>query len=363
MSLKRFYVDLSMSGRGMTGVQLYSINLAQQLERAFDCRVLAPAYLCRHFAHPLECPPPLTLKGFPLCRNRLARGWSQVELGRDTLVYAPHMRGLYFQDRQVITIHDLIHHYYRTRNFVETAANVLLLPRLLPRLEAVFTVSQTVRRELCAFYGLDPERVQVVPNGIDLGRWTPAATRPRADTGYLLVVSANRPYKNTIELLERHPLWADRYRLKIVSTRARYGRAIRARVQELGLARRVDFLDDLPEQELIDLYRGCAALVYPSLMEGFGRPALEALAVGRPVILSDIAVHVESFGEAAIFVTPGEARSWEAAFAALQEPASLETRIARGLRIAAAYSWQAAGAKLIEALLAIEPELAGLRRR
>ena len=117
-----------------------------------------------------------------------------------------------------------------------------------------------------------------------------------------------------------------------------------------------------PEAELIDLYRHCAAVVYPSLMEGFGRPALEAMAVGRPAILSDIAVHRELFAEAAIFITPGVPASWAAAFAALEDRAVVAARVAAGLRLAQRYTWEAAGDKLVAALLAVEPGLEALRR-
>ncbi|WP_431272462.1 glycosyltransferase [Dankookia sp. P2] len=142
-----------------------------------------------------------------------------------------------------------------------------------------------------------------------------------------------------MELIAHHRLWSGRYRLKIVSTKARYGVAIRAAVAEAGLTERVDFLDDLPEEALIDLYRHCAAVVYPSLMEGFGRPALEAMAVERPVILSDIPVHREIFGAAAILITPGSPASWEAAFRRLEEAPEVARLIAAGRPIVKRFGW------------------------
>jgi len=227
----------------------------------------------------------------------------------------------------------------------------------------VLTVSETVRAELCEFYGLPGERVHVVPNGIDLARWQPTDAGGRVTGGpYLLTVSANRPYKNTLELLDMHDLWAPRYSLKIVSSKARYGAAIRARVAALGLTDRVEFLDDLPEDQLIALYRGCAALVYVSQMEGFGRPALEAMAVGRPAILSAIPVHVESFAPAAIFITPGRPDTWKRAFAMLDDGSEIDRRRLAGLGLAQEFSWARSGDRLVEALLHIEPELRAMRR-
>ena len=131
---------------------------------------------------------------------------------------------------------------------------------------------------------------------------------------------------------------------------------------DLKLEDSVDFLDDLREDELVGLYRGCVAVIYPSLLEGFGRPALEAMAVGRPAILSDIRVHKENFGDAAIYVTPGNGGTWRAAFNALGDRRLVGGKIEQGLRLAAGYSWQQAGQALVTAPSALEPELAARRR-
>jgi glycosyltransferase involved in cell wall biosynthesis len=362
MNIKRLYIDLSMQGPQMTGVQVYAINLAKRLESEFCCEVIAPDYLGSHFRNVAPCPAPFSIRGnTQLSRNLLSPRWKSVHFGPDSLIYAPHMKGFYFQDNQIITIHDLIYHYYPTRNFVENGFNRHLLPRLLRRLRAVFTVSETSRDDICRFYGLSREQVFIVPNGIDLDFWRPSGKDLQGEP-YLLVVSANRPYKNTVELLERHELWSADYRLKIVSSKARYGHVIRERVSALGLQQRIDFIDNIAEAELIVLYQQSSAVVCPSLMEGFGRPALEAMATGRPVILSDILVHKESFEEAAIFITPGKIDSWAAAFEALKDRRHIEDRIARGLQIASQYSWEECGTRLVKVLQQVEPGLSALKR-
>jgi glycosyltransferase involved in cell wall biosynthesis len=124
----------------------------------------------------------------------------------------------------------------------------------------------------------------------------------------------------------------------------------------------VDLRDDLTERELVRLYQDCTAAVYPSLTEGFGRPALEAMAVGRPVILSDIPVHKENFGEAAIFVTPGDPRTWVHAFASLGDQRRTEEACRQGLQVARSLTWEQSGSRLVEALLEVEPGLAALSR-
>jgi glycosyltransferase involved in cell wall biosynthesis len=346
----------------MNGVNIYSIKLAKYLEEHFHCKVIAPPYHKRYFKSAIESPEPFSIRKIPIWRRPAWNKARQLALNPRTFVYCPHPLGYFFHNNQVVTIHDLIPYYYPTRNFIENAYYKYLLPNLISRLRAVITVSETSKAEICDFFGIDTQNVHVIPNGIDLTKWSPSGTVEKPSEAYLLVVSANRPYKNTIELLEHHSLWADRYRLKLVSTKARYGRAVQEAVRSLGLEAVVDFLDNLTEEQLVDLYRKCAAVVYPSLMEGFGRPALEAMAVGRPIILSDIPVHKETFQKAAIFITPGRTETWATAFNTLKDYKVTVDKIQKGFQIAKVYSWDAAGQKLVEMLLRVEPSLEKLRK-
>ena len=360
--IERFYIDLSYLRTSTTGVAVYATRMAQHLEERFHCQVLAPPPFRKTFVRAVAVPEPWHFHNAVLARAPLGRLGHRVRLGRRAFVYAPHMRPLLSTATQAVTIHDLIHHDYPTRNVVENAFNNTVLPHLLRRLTAILTVSQNSKLALCDLYGLSADRVKVVPNGIDLAEWRPSGRPPASDPAYLLVVSANRPYKNTVELLEHHRLWADRYRLVIVSTRGRYGGVVRDSIRTLGLEHVVDLRDDLAEQELIRLYQDCTAVVYPSLMEGFGRPALEAMAVGRPVILSDIPVHRENFGRAAIFVSPGDPQTWARAFTSLGDQRRVEEASRQGLQVAEGLTWEQSGTRLVEALLEVEPGLAALSR-
>ena len=360
--IQRFFIDLSYLRSPSTGVAIFATQLTQQLEKLFHCHILAPPQFSEAFVSAIAVPNPWQVHNSVLMRAPLARRRGDIHLDRRTFVYAPHMRPLLSAAKQVVTVHDLIHHHYPTRNVVENVFNRALLPRLLQAMAGVVTVSQTSKQALCDLYHLEPERVKVVPNGINLVDWHPSGRPPASDPAYLLVVSANRPYKNTVELLQHHRMWADRYRLVIVNTRGRYGGVVRDSIRTLGLERIVDLRDDLSESELIHLYQDCTAAVYPSLMEGFGRPALEAMAVGRPVILSDIPVHREIFGRAAIFVSPGSPATWGKAFEVLLDRRRIRDAARQGMQIAQRLTWERCGNRLVEALLELEPGLTALRR-
>ena len=361
--IRKLYVDLSVLAPGMGGVAIYAVELAREMQSRFACEVVVPSYWSHPFKHSAVSPPPLQFRKSMIARRPGWRRTAGVRYDAEALVYTPHMRGVLDAPHQAITVHDMIHDVYPTRNAVENAYHKHILPRVVRRAELLLTVSQSSQRAISEAYGIPPEKIRFVPNGIDLSAWKPRpdGVAPTFGDDYLLVVSANRPYKNTLELLQHHALWSRRYRLKVVSSKARYGVAIRAAVTELGLGDHVEFLDGLPEQRLIALYQDAAAIVYPSLIEGFGRPALEGLAVGRPVILSDIPPHGEIFGDAGIFITPGKPDTWEQAFRTLADTRDADARRARGLAIAARHSWSLCADQLEAALLELHPELAALR--
>lgn len=363
MPIENFYIDLSILGPSRAGVALYSIEVALYLESRFRCQVIVPEYHAAVFDSPRICKTPLSYKGSIFFRHPLWRRQAGVRGGDHTLFFCPHAHGTFGVGRQVLTVHDLIAYAYPTRNPVEFLYYRTVFPKLVRNAPMILTVSETSKAAICHRFAIPPDRVSVAPNGIDLSEWHAADPVDSFDEEpYLLSVSANRPYKNTIEILGNHDLWSDRYRLKIVSSKARYGRAIRAAVHELGLENRIDFIDDISNAELIRLYKNAAACLSPTLLEGFGRPPLESMAAGRPVLLSDIPVHKEIFGSAGIFITPGDRSSWIQAFEKLGDDAEVQRLIKEGSSLASSLTIENCGRSVESALIRAFPELTELHR-
>ena len=113
-----------------------------------------------------------------------------------------------------------------------------------------------------------------------------------------------------------------------------------AQAQDLGLADRVIFLGGRSAAEVADLYRKADAFVFPSLVETFGNPVLEAMASGLPVVCSNAAAMPEIAGGAALLVTPGDAAEMATAIKSLFDDRSLwQSTAERGLARAAQFSW------------------------
>jgi glycosyltransferase involved in cell wall biosynthesis len=186
----------------------------------------------------------------------------------------------------------------------------------------VIAVSELTARDAVELLGVDEERVRVIPHGV-AAPFEP--TGPAAGGDYVLAVGTLEPRKN----FPRVVLAAERAGIDVrVAGGAGWGGVD---VDSLG------FVDD---DELARLYRGAAALVYPSLYEGFGLPVLEAMACGTPVVTSRDSAPAEVAGGAAVLVDPldveGIAEGIREAIARRDE---LRTA---GLERARAFTWEAA---------------------
>ena len=237
-----------------------------------------------------------------------------------------------------------------------------ILPYIIKKCKAVFTVSYTVKRDICRYYHVSDDFVQVIPNAISdnvikINEKTRASRENKAP--YLLVVGAGYPHKNIHELLKMYKYWYKNYALKIVSHRGEYGRYLERIVREENLEKKVRFLGGVSKERLVYLYKNCDALVYPSLLEGFGIPPLEALLYKKPIILSDISVFREVFEDAGIYIKFQDAESWEDAFKILRNKDVLQKKIENGNKVLEKYNWKENGKKLRDVLLHLEPGLKG----
>ena len=183
-----------------------------------------------------------------------------------------------------------------------------IIPLLARRARRVIAPSEFSRSELVEGLGVDPERISVVPNGVD-GRFSPDADPEpvRRHLGlerpYVLVVGTRIARKNVAVLAV-----ADR-RLRELGIELVSAGSSRAymRAGEAPPLRTLDYVDD---SQLPGLYAGALALAMPSLYEGFGLPVLEAMASGVPVVASDRTALPETCGDAGLLVEPDDPRRW-----------------------------------------------------
>jgi glycosyltransferase involved in cell wall biosynthesis len=285
--------------------------------------------------------------------HRAGHAWEQAMLPalarRAAALYSPANLAPVRYRRNVIVIHDvaaLRHPEAYSRPYVEYQRR--LLPRLARDAIALITVSEFSRGEVIEALGAPPERVTVIPEGVDERFFAGPDPRPAAErhglTGpYALAVGTMSARKNLQALDQAGQSLRERgIELVLAGSDRGYLRASQAGLRRLG------YVD---EAHLPGLYAGALALAMPSRYEGFGLPCLEAMAAGTPVVAARAGALPETCGDAALLVEPGDASGFtDALVAAACDEQDRARLIEAGRRRAAEYSWTRT-AKLTDALI------------
>ena len=157
------------------------------------------------------------------------------------------------------------------------------------RLHHVVTAAEAGKQSIMEAFGVPPERISVVPGGVDTAFFhNPGGMRRRANT-LLFVGNSDDWKKGAVYLARALARLPERVRLRVVDAGAPERAVLPAEVERLGLGGRVDFLGKLPAEDLRAEYCRATLLVQPSLYEGLGLPAAEALACMTPVVATHAA--------------------------------------------------------------------------
>ncbi len=239
----------------------------------------------------------------------------------------------------VFTLHDLNH--LRVRENSNTAKRAFYEYVIKPaccKAAFVLTVSEYSRNQILEWSGIDERRIVNVGSGVG-PPFTPEGKRHDPGYPYLLYVGNHKPHKNLGRLLEAFAASGIHKDVCLVLT-GTMSREMAHQIARLQLNRSVVFLGEPADEELSGLYRGSLGLVFPSLYEGFGLPALEALACGIPVLSSAVCSLPEVVGDAGILVDPLSVESIADGISRLAYDQDLRTRLGmRGPLRAEKFSW------------------------
>jgi glycosyltransferase involved in cell wall biosynthesis len=284
--------------------------------------------------------------------------------------------------RNIYTIHDVVPIRLPFTSLEDKRYHDRLLRACIADADAICTVSEASRRDILDLYGPAPDRVintyQCVGASMasdELSR-EELAGRLRSlfalqDRGYFLHFGAVEPKKNLGRLIEAYLTLETETPLVVVSAPGWNSSAELRLLQDahglrLAGAARVRQFDYLPREFLMQLVRGARAVALPSLYEGFGLPALEAMALGTPVLTSNAGPLPEVCGEAALYVDPYDVSSIRRGLDCLDRDAALRERLSvAGAARAEVFSlkaYQARLSKLYDAALAPRQQERAVRR-
>lgn len=362
-------VDLSAAAHERAGLGRYATALTEALV-AQGASVSAFVNDTResHLRPPLSDLPTFTAR-LPRKRWRLRAAASyfggpsldRVFPGVGLFHATEHLLPKLTRSRSVFTLHDIAyllfpeHHLPRNRIYLRT-----MMPHFLRRADRIIAVSESTRRDALRSYPLDPEKIEVIPEGVE-PRFRPDVDpddllrvrgRYALPERFVLSVGTIEPRKNLPTLAEAYAALRSRHPgvgLVIAGSRGWLYERFFEQVRSLGLGDSVVFTDHVADEDMPALLNAAEVFAFPSEFEGFGLPPLEAMACGLPVVCSNAASLPEVVGDAGLLLPPRDVSEWVGALDRLLGDASLRADLgAKGLLRARRFSWGTAAERTLE---------------
>lgn len=262
--------------------------------------------------------------------------------------------------RRVVTVHDLAWHFvpesyspwerFRQRRWTSLAVRMA---------DRIVTVSESTRKDLVALFPAASERVVVISPGVgddffgEMPRRDEQRVRDRYGLGgrYLFTVAGFHPRKNLPNLVEAYDRFRsrspERILLLIAGRGGRDSSRLLSRILRSPYRREILLAGYVPRLDLPALYAAAELVILPSRFEGFGIPALEAMACGTPVLVSDLPAFREICAGAALRVDPEDPDSIaEGIVRSLREEPERLERVRLGAERARAYQWEVSARNL-----------------
>jgi glycosyltransferase involved in cell wall biosynthesis len=363
---------LSTPSSGGIGTSQYQTMLAlARLDTPHEFIMYAAAPPVVPFSErPLDVPWRLRLGHGPFTRSNIV--WMQTGvnplLAQDgvDLFWSPRhvlpfrARGI----KRVATLQDFWHlHFPGQQPLLNRTANRILIDRILRVSDHIVCASQATADDAIARSSRVRERITIVPLGVDVATFrrldepSIAATLERLGVrgDYLLSLDVFNPRKNFANVVRAFSALPaeERRGLSLVGIGRRRETAADVGPREIaaahGVADALVLLDDVSFDDLVALYSGALALVYPSVYEGFGMPVLEAMACGCPVVTSDRSSLPEVAGDTALLVDPESPEAIAGAIRILAtEPTRRSGLVVAGLERASAFTWERTATEMLD---------------
>ena len=347
--------------RNVTGVDRYALEILKAMDQLIGEKYPPTFGLALDVLCPSEYKSASPFTNIPLRSLPSAPGhaWEQFILPRHVVGGLVSMcnSGPLLVKKQIVCIHDvntrLVPESY---SFGFRLAYRLLEPALGRRVEKIVTVSNFSRSTMQHF-GIAPSKdITVIPDGHEhVQGWDPQRSSLREGNlpqRFVLMVGSKAPHKNASII---YAIAADLAEMGIglVVTGGENARVFASDYSEAS--NNLRHLGRVNDHDLAYLYKHALCLAFPSKTEGFGLPAIEAMALGCPVVCSDAASLPEVCGNAVLYANPEVANSWLTAIARLAEDSALRQQLVfAGLQQSKLFSWRTGAEKYFELMNSVD---------
>lgn len=264
----------------------------------------------------------------------------------------------------VVTIHDLILLEDRTSARSSTRSALIhgfkyagfrtVLENAIHRSRHILTVSEYTKGRILKHFGIKPGKITVVHNGIIPAQQTKSISLSKLGIyePYFLYVGNAYPHKNLEMMLHAFAVFAKaqpHVQLVIAGRRDVFSKQLEAEAREIGISiDQLRFLDLPTDEEIAALYAKTALFIYPSRIEGFGMPPLEAMSHGAPVAAARSSSLPEVLRENASYFDPDDIEALQTIMeSAISAPALLKQKREAGLKLSASYDWKETAKKTL----------------
>jgi glycosyltransferase involved in cell wall biosynthesis len=347
-------INLAFLSQKPTGLTVYAQNVCPYLAN------LQPTLLASHPILDYDC--------YKIAENLNsdygAKGhlrrllWTQFRLNNihrqldSNLLFSPIPEApLFSHCRYIVTVHDLIplsfgKPFSRLTNYFR-----YYIPQVLHQAEHIICNSESTKQEVMEFFGISAQKITSTLLAYDRNHFRHLNL---PESNYLLYIGRHDRHKNLHRLIQAFSTLSHHQDCELYLAGPaddRYTPDLKILVRELRIEQRVKFLDYIPYAELPALMNRALALVFPSLWEGFGLPALEAMACGAPVITSNLSALPEVTGEAALLIDPYDVEAIADAMQTVIDSSQLRSKMrAAGIERAELFSWEHTGKATAEIL-------------
>ncbi|XOU93930.1 MAG: glycosyltransferase family 4 protein [Candidatus Kerfeldbacteria bacterium] len=260
---------------------------------------------------------------------------------------------LTYTRKSIITVHDLA--IYKNPSWFpsQIISTKLLVPQSLRKANKIIAVSNSTKKDLQEIFNVSSKKIKVVHEGASIEKISvknkkiDSLTRFKLGPKYILYIGTLMPRKNIVtliraykKLLQAEPGYSE-YQLILAGAKAFGSEAIFDEIKALKLKKQVKYIGYVTHNQKMELIKKATCFTFPSSYEGFGLPVLEAMALGTPVITSNVSSLPEVAGKAAILVDPEKEMEIANALKKLLSNKKLQARLSKsGKKQAQNFTWE-----------------------